>query len=295
MDISVQATMANSIWYREGFPVKEDFIATNEDYYDSVVRPLDFNAHSARDIINDWVEDKTAGRIKDMIEQIKREDIMFLINAIYFKDDWKASFDEKKTAPAPFTLADNSTVQVDMMQLGTLDLPYFSTDDLHVIDLAYGDGDSFAMTILLPRGDASPGDLLNGMTITDWNNWTAGLMERKIDFAMPKFKMEYNKRLNKELTEMGMQRAFDENAADFSDISEATQLFISAVQHKSFIEVNESGTEAAAATSVTIGTTSVDPNAPLQIRVDRPFLFVIREKQANNILFLGKMMNPAKK
>lgn len=294
MDVSVQTTMANSIWYREDFPVKEDFITTNEKYYDSEVRALDFAAPNAKDIINDWIEDKTSGRIDKIIENIKREDIMFLINAIYFKGDWKASFDEGKTAPATFVLADKSDVQVDMMKLGTLDLPYYATDDLHVIDLAYGDGDAFAMTILLPRGETSPDDLLNNMAITDWNNWTAGLMEREIDFAMPKFQMEYSKKLNEELKVMGMQRAFEENAADFSNISEAAQLFISAVQHKSFIEVNESGTEAAAATSVTIGTTSVDPNQPLLIRVDRPFLFAIRDKQANNILFLGKMMNPTK-
>ncbi len=295
MDISVQATMANSIWYRDDFPVKENFTATNETYYDSEVRPLDFTAPGAKDIINEWVEDKTAGRIKDMVNQIKREDIMFLINAIYFKGDWKASFDEEKTAPAPFTLVDNSSVQVDMMRLGTFALPYFSTDALHIIDLAYGDGDAFAMTILLPRGKTSPDDLLNTMTIADWNNWTDGLTKREIDFAMPKFRMEYNKKLNDELKEMGMQRAFDEQAADFSNISESAQLFISAVQHKSFIEVNESGAEAAAATSVTVGTTSAGPGQPLTIRVDRPFLFAIREKQANNILFLGKMMNPTNK
>lgn len=290
MDSSVQAVMANSIWYREGFAVEDEFINTTEEYYKSEVQALDFSDPAAPARINNWVADKTQGKIEEIIDRIDPMDRMFLINAIYFNGDWQFPFDEDRTAPAPFYLAGNGSVQVDMMRLNTLPLPYYATSQAHLIDLPYGDGEAFSMTILLPKEGASVAQLLDSLNDQSWRAWAGKLSARQIDFAMPKFEMRYQTSLNEPLKEMGMPRAFDPQEADFSNISTAEQLFISAVRHKAFVNVDEQGTEAAAVTGVGVTTTAAIE--PLRITVDRPFLFVIRERETGRMLFMGKVMNP---
>lgn len=290
MDSSVQAVMANSIWYRESFAVKDEFINTTEAYYQSEVQALDFSDPAAPARINNWVAEKTQGKIEEIIDRIDPMDRMFLINAIYFNGDWQYPFDEDRTAPAPFFLADNRSVQVDMMRLNTIPLPYYAAPRAHLVDLPYGKGEAFSMTIILPKEGNSIAQLLDSLNGQSWKKWTGKLSPRQIAFAMPKFEMRYQTSLNAPLKEMGMPRAFDPQEADFSNISEARQLFISAVQHKAFVNVDEKGTEAAAVTGVGVTTTAAIE--PLRITVDRPFLFVIRDRETGRMLFVGKMMNP---
>jgi serine protease inhibitor len=291
MDPDVTAQLANSIWYREGVSVVPDFLETTDTYYESETQELDFSDPAAKDIINGWVKDNTNGLIEEIISDIPGNAVMFLINAIYFKGAWKQEFDPERTAPTPFFQSDGSQVQVDMMHNGGLWLPYFETEDFHAVDLAYGDS-IFSMTVLLPKEDVAINTLVNQLETSAWNDWVSSFHIDSVYFAMPKFEMEYDKMLNDVLIDLGMQRAFDGGAADFSNLIQGGGVWIDKVKHKSFIEVDEKGTEAAAVTSVSVITSA--PVIPI-VAMNRPFLFVIRENQSNSILFIGKMMNPTKK
>ncbi len=288
VDPKVTLNIANSIWYREGFPVKQDFIDANQTFYQSEVNALDFNNPNAADEINNWVDDKTEGLIDKIIESISGDMVMYLINAVYFKGAWLQKFDADKTENRPFHLADGSQVSVKMMSHGKTTLPYTATNDFQAVDLAYGDS-VYSMTVVLPNQGVSMDDIINGFDDTFWQEQQWQLYPREVLFSMPKFKLKYEAKLNKVLADLGMPTAFMGGVADFRDIADA-QLSISEVKHKTFIEVNEEGTEAAAVTSVGIEVTSV-PQIP-EVIVDRPFLLVIRENRLGSVLFVGKVMNP---
>ncbi len=287
-DPKVTLNIANSIWYKEGLPVKNTFVEQNQTFFDSEVNALDFSDPAAKDAINGWVNDKTEGLINKIVEQIPPQMVMYLINAVYFKGDWLRPFDPEMTEERPFNLADGSTVDVDMMNKGKVRLPYLATEDFQAVDLAYGDS-VFSMTLVLPNQGVAMDQIIDGFDDTFWQERNWQFVNREVFFAMPKFKLEYETSLNETLKALGMPTAFSENMADFRDIAEA-QLFIDEVKHKTFIEVNEEGTEAAAVTSVGVGTTSV-PQYPYVI-LDRPFILVIRENQLGSVLFVGKVMNP---
>jgi serine protease inhibitor len=288
IDPNVALNIANSIWYKEGYPVKPEFIETNQTFYDSEVRALDFSQPTAKDEINNWVDDKTEGLIDKIIEQVPDNIVMYLINAVYFKGAWLKPFDPDMTDDRPFNLANGSQVTVDMMNHGQTTLPYLATDDFQAVDLAYGDS-VFSMTVILPNEGVSMDNIINGFDDAFWQDrqWTFDTTE--MFFAMPKFKLEYEKTLNDALADLGMPSAFIGGVADFRNIADA-ELSIDEVKHKTFIEVNEEGTEAAAVTSIGIVETSV-PQIPYVI-LDRPFLLVIRENRLSSVLFVGKVMNP---
>lgn len=288
VDPKVTLNIANSIWYREGFPVKQDFIDANQTFYQSEVNALDFNNPNAADEINNWVDDKTEGLIDKIIESISGDMVMYLINAVYFKGAWLQKFDADKTENRPFHLADGSQVSVKMMSHGKTTLPYTATNDFQAVDLAYGDS-VYSMTVVLPNQGVSMDDIISGFDDTFWQEQQWQLYPREVLFSMPKFKLKYEAKLNEVLADLGMPTAFMGGVADFRDIADA-QLSISEVKHKTFIEVNEEGTEAAAVTSVGIEVTSV-PQIP-EVIVDRPFLLVIRENRLGSVLFVGKVMNP---
>lgn len=289
LDHNVSVDMANSIWYRQGFPVKPPFLNTNETFFRSQVNPLDFRSPNAVNTINNWVSNKTRGLIPTIIERIPDNAVMYLINAIYFKGDWRMSFKPAETQNAPFYRTNQPEVSVKMMGFGeNVTLPLYTTDTYYAVDLPYGDS-VFSMTVLIPRGSNTLEDILNQLDGSSWQQIVQQLHPQEINFRMPKFSMDYEKTLNSVLSSMGMPTAFVGGAADFSGIADA-ELYIDEVKHKSIIEVTEKGTKAAAVTSVGIGVTSV-PIIPV-IRADRPFLFAIRENQAGNILFLGKLAQP---
>lgn len=211
---------------------------------------------------------------------------MFLINALYFKGKWRLAFDPKNTRSAPFHAADGSTQSVPTMVLAPKTQRYAGTAEYQAVELLYGNG-AFVMTIVLPAEGRTLADLLNGLDAARWSEWTGALQDQKIGLTLPKFRIEYKRELKADLSSLGMRVAFDEDRADFSRMADLSQssarLFLTRVTQKTFVDVNEEGTEAAAATSVGVGVTS----APLTLNVDRPFLFVIRERLSGTIFFLG--------
>lgn len=289
IDSKVIMQIANSIWYRNTIPVKPDFIETNKKYFNAVINPMNFNDPATVNIINNWVKESTNGKIDKIVDKIDPQTIMYLINAIYFKGTWQYQFDKNKTVDDFFKKESGELVQCKMMNLET-DFYVSSNDTFTMLDLPYGKG-NFSMTILLPAKDKQLKDVINTLTNSLWNNSINNLSKMKKQLYMPKFKMEYKIKLNETLKALGMEIAFDPYNANFKKIYEGVgNAYISDVDHKTFVDVNEEGTEAAAVTSVTIGVTSILDNI---IRLDRPFVFVIREKNSGCILFIGKLEDPS--
>jgi len=288
LDPSVTFGLGNSIWYREGYPVREAFLAATREYFDAEVAALDFSDPAAAAVINAWVAEKTHDKIDEIVQPpLDPMVVMFLINAIYFNGTWTYEFDPALTEEAPFHRKDGSTGQVMMMaQEG--DVLYKGTELGHVIDLTYGGG-AFTMTIVLPREEADLDVLIAALDAEGWGDLTSDLEKTGLRLFLPRFKLEYEKVLNDALKALGMGVAFSE-AADFSGITPGGGLTISEVKQKSFVEVDEEGTEAAAVTVVVVVESSTG-GAPPELKVDRPFLFAIRERLSGTLLFLGKIVD----
>jgi serine protease inhibitor len=287
-DEKVVVTVANSIWYRQEFTVKSDFITRNETYYNAEIRPVDFSSASTKGVINNWVSDKTNKKIEQIVDQINPESFMFLINAVYFKGAWTSEFDKKKTSQQPFYLEGGGEVQVDMMNQ-KMDLNAFDNETFVSVELPYGKG-NWRMFLFLPEDGKSVADIEQQLSAENWNSWlTRYDTIREVQFSMPKFTFSYEENLVDVLSAMGMEVAFSDRA-DFTGILPEGGLMITGVKHKTFVEVNEEGTEAAAVTSVEIGVTSIGNF----ISLNKPFLFAIAEKSTGSILFVGRMMNPDK-
>ena len=289
LDPKVIFNIANSIWYRDGFEVEDEFINLNTSYFDAVVRELNFSDEGAADIINDWVSENTKDKIKEIVEKpINPLTIMFIINAIYFKGTWTYEFDEEYTTDDKFYLSDGSQITCEMMHQ-KCDLGYFENDDFQVVDLPYGD-EQYSMTVFLPKPGRDIDSLITDITDENWNRWLSFLSTQEVNLYLPKFKLEYYKKLNYDLQALGMTDAFGN--ADFTRITKDGEIYISDVKHKSFIDVNEEGTEAAAVTVIEFRVESVE-DSPTVMRIDRPFLFAIRENSSGTILFIGKIVEPA--
>jgi len=288
LDERVEFNLANSIWYRQGLTFEQAFLDVNREFFNARVTALNFSDPSAPATINDWVKEQTNGKIDKIVPNQLDDLVMFLINALYFKADWTSQFDESLTRDLPFTLVDGSTMQVPMMTHGkSVPVRLWSGGDVSVADLAYGGG-AFTMTVLIPTGSGTVDEVIAGLDDARWAAITEGLLEQEIEVVMPKFTLEYETELSSVLEALGMIDAFDPDLADLTGMMRAGGLFIDHVKHKTFVDVNEEGTEAAAATSVGAGVTSVKPI----FRVDRPFVFAIRERFSGTILFLGRMMAP---
>ena len=288
LDPQIEWQLANSIWYREGFSVEPSFLDVNRIFFDAQVEALDFNAPGAADVMNQWVSDGTNGRIEEIVDDpIDPRIVMFLINAIYFKGDWRHQFDKGLTRDAPFTLLDGSEVTTPtMFHEEEVDVRTGGDDLVRVLEMPYG-GDAFTMMVVLPHPDVSLQSVVEALDTERWASWIADLHANELFVEMPKFSFEYEISLKDVLTSLGMGVAFT-GAADFSKIRSSGGLFISKVKHKTFVQVDEEGTEAAAATSVELGITS----GPGRFVIDRPFLFAIRERLSGTILFMGRMVDP---
>ncbi|MGI9175585.1 MAG: serpin family protein [Rhodothermales bacterium] len=284
LDRKVIFEIANSIWYRQGFAVEPPFIDASQTYFDAAIREADFGSPAAVVAINGWVEEQTRGKIDEIIDEIDPDIVMFLINAIYFKGTWTYEFDEDDTRDEAFTQHDGTDVQVPMMRQEA-DLPYFETEAFQAVDLPYGDS-LFSMTILLPREGHDVDDLADALDPAQWNDWVGRFATREVDLRLPRFKLEYEKELNDVLKSLGMEVAFT-GLADFTRINRNGGLYIDYVKHKTFVEVNEEGTEAAAVTVVAIAFTSAGGGTAMH--VNRPFVFAIRERHSGTILFIGKV------
>jgi serpin B len=289
LDKQVVLELANSIWCRQGFQVLPEFIEINRHYFDAEVATLNFGDPSAVETINGWISEKTHGRISDVLDSIDPFVVMYLINAIYFKGMWTSAFDPAHTEPDIF-YSPAGTVQVPMMT-HTAKHGYFATEEFQALDVEYGDGD-YSMTIILPTAPHTLSDIMGAMTSDNVMQWFNSFASDSVTVFMPKFKLDYKILLNDPLSDMGMGIAFSD-AADFRGISLAGGLFISRVIHQSFLQVNEEGTEAAAVTVVEVSLTSIGGNTrPKLIRLDHPFLFFIREKNSQSILFSGVLNSP---
>lgn len=283
VDNKTKLNIANSIWYRTGFPVKTEYLDVNKEYFNAEVKELDFAKSWALDTINNWCARKTNNLIKKPLDQISSDAMMYLINAIYFKGIWANKFDSKETKVRTFTNEKNVQSDVNMMQK-TDTFAYTSDETAQYLDLPYGNG-SFSMTIILPNEGKTTNDVLKNLTIESWNKTLANLTTRKVDVKLPRFKVQNSYEMKDVLASMGMIQAFSDKA-DFSGISNL-RLFISRVIHSTYCEVNEEGTEAAAVTIIEFELTSM-PMYPV-FNANRPFLFFIREKNTGVILFAAKM------
>ncbi len=289
LDDKVTLSIANSIWYNNNFNVLQSFLDVNQKYYNAEISALDFCSADAPATINNWVANATNDKITEIIEQIGPDVVMYLINAIYFYGEWKYEFDKSQTENKKFYLHDGTAVEVPMMMMET-ELKYYSDGSTQIIELPYGNG-NFVMNLLLPANEQTPANLLNSLTVTKWNDWTKELHKREILLTMPKFKFEYEKGLIPVLESLGINDLFNGNA-DLSGINGMGGLCVSDVKHKTFIDVNEEGTEAAAVTSVEVIYTGED--ALTHIVMNRPFVFMIREVSTESILFAGVVANPNK-
>jgi serpin B len=285
--------VANAIWVERSFSLLPAFVRTVESDYSAEARNVDFasDPDGSRIAINDWVAERTRDRIRDLLApgSIDSMTRLVLTNAIYFKGSWFSQFDSTGTRDEGFTRADGSVVQVPMMR----QIDHFRcnvTQDLTAVELAYADGLS-SMLILLPDGDlAELEQSLDASTIEDV---FGSLQSARVDLSMPRFEFTSSFSLGDVLKEMGMPYAFSESG-DFSGMTGRRDLFISAVIHKAFVKVDETGTEAAAATAVIMMTTSAAPEeTPVRISIDRPFLFLIRDEVTGSILFIGRVADPS--
>lgn len=284
--------IANSIWYHQDFPVYPAFIELNKTYFDAEVKELDFSDPATVDQINDWVKNKTHEKINEIINELSPEARMVLINALYFNCLWEIEFDKDESKSEMFYNADNSEYgNVEMMTTES-SFNYFSNDELTAVELPYKNK-KFSMHLIKPAGERTVDDLIEELDGESWTAWMDAYQEHeKVQVTMPKFKFDYEREMGPDLIDMGLGIAFSPAEADFSDISDI-QLFISRVIHKTYIDVNEEGTEAAAVTAIIFETTSVGPGSgPIVVRYDHPFLFAITEKSSSSIVFIGKLTEP---
>jgi len=284
----VEFALANSIWFKEGYPVLEEFIKTNEDYFNAAIREADFSDPKTLDLINGWIEEQTNDKIKDMLDQIPQDVIMYLINAIYFNADWKYEFPKEDTYEGEFKLETGSQTTVDYMVLEG-DFLYTSNDDFTAVELPYSDS-SFSMLVMLPQEKNSVSSLIESLDMSIWDSWFEHSQRLGIRVVLPKFKYEFKNLLNDPLKNLGLEVAFTD-AADFSRIA-PRNLSISRVIHQSFIDVQEEGTEAAAATIVEIKELSSPGGSHISFHADHPFLYLIKENSTGAIVFMGRLGRP---
>ncbi|HTV95114.1 MAG TPA: serpin family protein [Steroidobacteraceae bacterium] len=282
---------ADAIWYRSGTKIRPEFIAVNQAFYDATVDPLDFSDPHAVDVINDWASDKTHGKIKHIADGMidPGSARLFLADAVYFKGKWAHPFETKDTKDRPFYLRSGAEKPVPMMTQ-TRHFDYRDGPDYQAVRLPYA-GDNLAMYVFLPTSDSSLADLVGKLTGDAWERIRVEFRSANGTVVMPKFRIEYGTQLKRPLESLGMKLAFDAGQADFSGI--APHLYISAAIQKTFVEVNEEGTEAAAVTGIAVTATALAlPAPPFQMIVDRPFLFLIEDRPTQTILFAGLVYDP---
>ncbi|HZD04753.1 MAG TPA: serpin family protein, partial [Longimicrobiales bacterium] len=288
LDPSVELSIANATFANEGWPFHPSFFDSVSTYFDATAESRDFADPATVQAINAWAKEHTEGRIEKILDQLDPDMVMILLDAIWFDGRWTTQFDPEDTRPASFRRADDSQVTVEMMHLGDVELPFGGASGLAAVELPYG-GEAWSMLVAVPWGSEPVRDVVAGMDQGDWNALVSSLQVQDVDdVALPKFELSYDVFLNDPLTDMGMGVAFTP-AADFTNLSpRGDELCIDFVRQKTFIEVDEAGTRAAAVTAVGIG-----PVSFTGLIADRPFLFAIRERLSGTILFMGIVGDPA--
>lgn len=296
---SNELSIANSLWPQQKYPFLNEFLNLLKEDYSALVRPVDYvnKAEEARATINRWVDERTRHKITEIIGPgvLDAMTRMVLVNAIYFHGTWARPFPESATRRETFYAKPNTMMAVPFMhEVGHF--RYGENDELQWVALPYAGG-QLEMVILLPRSRDGLGQLESSLTPASLSAWTSAMHDQRVAIALPKFKMSSGFGLTQTLAAMGMKDAFDPGRADFSGMDgKAHWLFISAVLHKAYIDVNEKGTEAAAATAVVMTLAAARPPAepPRQFRADHPFLFLIRDSSTGTILFAGRVAQPPK-
>jgi serpin B len=291
MDASVVLEIANSIWYRNGLPLLPSFLEANQVYFDARVAGLDFGSPAATDTINAWVKERTHGRIPEILGRpLSPLEVILLLNAVYFKGDWAEPFDPGATVDAAFHAADGDR-PVKMMERTFAKLPYLETEDFQAVDLPYGLG-HFRMAVFLPKPGRRVEDWVAKLDGPSWSTWMGSFADRQVRLSLPRFTVEYDTSLVGVLKALGMVAAFDDVRADFSRMSPAPDLYLSEVMHKTYVRVDEKGSEAAAVTGIVGSITSFPIDGPVVMRVERPFVFVIHDRHSAAMLFSGRIGRP---
>ena len=281
----VLLNIANSLWAREGEEFKADFLKRNRDFYQAYIDNLDFDDPKAASVINAWVKEKTQGKIEDMVNEIPKGVILYLINAVYFKGIWGIEFNEEYTKERDFTLLDGSKKKVPMMMASSKGFRAFMGQEFDAVALPYGDG-KVSMYIFVPHRESSLKEFYRELNAGSWEGWIPQLRQQEIILIMPRFKLEYDVKLNDALAELGMGMAFGKGA-NFEGMCPGGGVWIDEVKHKTYLEVNEKGTEAAAATSV-----RMKKGPATYVHVDRPFFCAIRDDETGAVLFMGSIVEP---
>ena len=284
-DPKVMFEIANSIWSAKNFDIEDEFVRRNEVYFDAEVNELDFGDPLAVDIVNNWVSDKTHQKIETILQGIDPNAVMYLINTIYFKGNWLLEFDPNHTSNNYFILENGEEIKVPTMRQQE-DFYVSSNDLFSSVELLYGSG-NFSMHILLPQRNYNTNDIIDNLNNETWNQLlTEYIKKEDYKVFIPKFKFKYDKSIINDLKTFGMNLAFTPQA-DFTSIHKNGGVWFSEVIHKTFIEVNEEGTEAAAVTGM-----GASLGGFWGFQVYKPFIFIIKERKTNAILFIGKVMNP---
>ncbi|MEH1834195.1 MAG: serpin family protein [Nostoc sp.] len=288
-DAKVQLNIANSLWANQDYSFRPDFLQRVQYFYKAKVSNLNFKDAAALSIINNWVKENTNGKITEIVETIKPNDVLFLINAIYFKGKWSKEFDKNQTAQYPFYITSGRQKQHPMMSQSG-DYRYYENKQFQAVSLPYGKDRKFSFYIFLPKQNSNLNAFYQNLNVENWEKWMTQFSKQKGFIRLPRFKIEYDITLNDALKTLGMEEAFS-SKANFSGIGK--NLKISEVKHKTFVEVNEEGTEAAAATSVGIVLTALrqEPE-PFRMIVDHPFFCAIRDNQTGSVLFMGSIIDP---
>jgi serpin B len=285
---------ANGLWVQKGFAILPAFESTLTNNYHAPLTPLDFmaNPEAARSQINRWTEEHTKGKIGNLLPagSLDAQTRLVLTSAIYFYGKWQDPFVTSRTQPAPFTLPTGATTQTDFMNQ-TSHFGYTETPNAQILEMRYA-GTGIAFDVLLPKTVTGLPDPEKSLAVENLTGWLGDLATRNVLVSLPKFRAESEFSLRKALSTMGMPTTFTDKA-DFSGIAPNLGLAISEVVHKAFVDVSEQGTEAAAATGITMHATAMRmPEQPVVFRADHPFLFLIRDTRSGLVLFIGRLMNP---
>jgi serpin B len=289
-DPKVQLSIANSLWTKESIPFKPEFLQIIQNFYQAEVKNLNFSNPTAPSMINNWVNQSTNGKIDKIVDRIEPNTAFILLNAIYFKGNWTEQFPKEATQLRPFTLLDGTQKQHPMMRhQDSASFPYYENELFQAVSLPYGEG-RMSMYIFLPNQGVSLKTFYEKLNAENWQQWMNQFNNfdnsgGEVLISLPRFKLEYAIDLKDALKALGMEIAFTKEA-NFSGMT-SSSVSIDKIKHKTFVEVNEEGTEAAAVTEVG-GVRS----GPIEMNVNRPFFFAIRDNQTGSILFVGSIVEP---
>ncbi|XP_054439855.1 serpin B11 isoform X1 [Pteronotus mesoamericanus] len=295
-DSNYTLSIANKLYGTQDVAFLQQYLSCSEKLYQARLQAVDFqqSPEETRQTINAWVESKTNGKITNLFGKgtIDPSSVLVLVNAIYFKGQWQSKFQERETIKAPFQLSEGKSVLVDMMyQTGTFNMAFVREPQMQVLELPYADR-TLSLVVLLPAGATALDQVEKQLNVKTFYKWTSSsnMMQRDVEVHLPRFKLEIKYELNSLLKSLGMIDVFNQIKADLSGISTAKGLYLSKVVHKSYVDVNEEGTEAATAT----GDNLVMKRLPIraQFVANRPFLFFIKHSGTNTILFCGKLASP---